>query len=83
MRPRDNSNYMGEISMERIVDVNGRMQPEWVRPIDAATACGLRKSRLYELLNEAGRENQILRLEEPRGSSGSKANQSAKSVHLS
>ena len=40
--------------MERIVDVNGRMQPEWVRPIDAAAACGLRKSRLYELLNEAG-----------------------------
>jgi hypothetical protein len=76
MRPRDNDNYMGEISMERIVDVNGRMQPEWVRPIDAAAACGLRKSRLYELLNEANGRIKTLVLKSPGAKKG------ARLIHL-
>jgi hypothetical protein len=33
--------------------LSDRMWPEWARPLDAAAACGLGKSRLYELLRES------------------------------
>lgn len=47
---------MGKTDIEGVLEVNGRRLQEWVRPTNAAEACGLGKSRFYELLNEsAGR----------------------------
>jgi hypothetical protein len=45
---------MGKTDVAVVLDVNARRLQEWVRPIHAAEACGLGKSRFYELLNESG-----------------------------
>jgi hypothetical protein len=58
--------------MERILDIKGRIQPQWVRPIDAAAACGLRKSRLYELLNESNGKVRSCVLKSPGATRGAR-----------
>jgi hypothetical protein len=58
--------------MRKIVDVNDKIQQEWVRPIDAAAACGLGTSRLYELLSEARGQIRSCALKSPSANKGAR-----------
>jgi hypothetical protein len=52
------------------VDLKGKMWPEWARPIDAAAACGLQKSRFYELLSESKGKIRSCLLKSPNAARG-------------
>jgi hypothetical protein len=50
--------------------LSDRMWPEWARPLDAAAACGLGKSRLYELLSESKGKISSCLLKSPKAARG-------------
>jgi hypothetical protein len=61
---------MKKVNIGTVINYKGKMWPEWARPLDAAAACGLGKSRLYELLRESkGRISSCL-LTSPAGARG-------------
>jgi hypothetical protein len=52
------------------IDLKDKMWPEWARPIDAAAACGLHKSRFYELLSESKGRTKSCLLKSPNAARG-------------
>ena len=67
------------LTLERqraLAHANENPAPEWVRVPGAIRACGLKKTRLYELLNEARGESRTIVLKSPGAERG------ARLIHL-
>jgi hypothetical protein len=59
-----------------LAHANDNLKPEWVRITGAIKVCGLQKTRLYELLNEASGKIRTLVLKSPGAQRG------ARLIHL-
>jgi hypothetical protein len=61
---------MAKTNIVTRAQLSDRMWPEWARPIDAAAACGLHKSRFYELLSESKGKIRSCLLKSPNAARG-------------